>query len=248
MPIILPPSTTATTSETAGGIIEDALSILRVNSQDITLDAGDLAIALRFLNRMVASWANESLTLYHVTRDQFVTTPNYNPHTWGAGGTWTTDRPIQVLQASVTVGSGTDFPVAIMEYDDYEAIRLKSLATNYPQYLYYDANWPLANVYLYPVAVSALTINIDSYKALSGFTYAETVVSLPAGYSRALVYNLAVELAPIYQISAGTETMRIADEAKRNLKIVNSRVPTLQVDKALLSNRQQRYNIFADGY
>ena len=53
----------------------------------------------------------------------------------------------------------------IMEWDDYNSVRLKSLQTNFPGYLFYDRGFPIGNVYIYPICSSSNeTITLTSWK------------------------------------------------------------------------------------
>jgi len=60
-----------------------------------------------------------------------------------------------------------------------------------------------------------------------------------------LVANLAVELAPSYQLTASQNIIRIAEEAKRALQGTNYRPLTMQTDAALMGNGG-KYSIWSD--
>lgn len=242
MPIIIPSSSHTTT---AGDIVMGALRLLRVAAPDVTLPADDMANGLQSLNEMVAGWANEGLLIYQVVRESFVTTTGHNPHTWGTGGDFNSTRPSEVLAASLSIGS-VDVPMQQISYDAYEAVRLKTLVT-YPQSYYIDNAWPVANVFIYPVP-NGSTVNFQSYKPLPWFDYPETVVDLPNGYSRALRYNLAVDLAPEWQLSAGEDILRIAAKSVAALKNMNYKPTIAKVDPLLVSIGRggPRYNPYSD--
>ena len=230
---------------TALKIINGALRLLQVAADDVVLTDSEANDALEALNQMIDSWSNESLMLYHVTKEQFTLTPALNPHTIGAAGNLATDVPLNIEAATVTVG-GVDYPINVIDYDDYAVIKLKTLTNVYPEYLYFDKSNPvLGQIYLYPVPSTASTFNLYSRKALTVFTSLTNDITLPPGYERALKYCLAVDIAPEYQISAGQDIVALAVEAKAKLKRTNKRPLTLQIDAAALAvSGKRRFNIY----
>jgi hypothetical protein len=248
MPIILSGST-ATHTTTAGNIVNGALRLLRVKPTDVTLDAEDMQIGLQVLNEMLDSWAVEQLLLYQVVRETFSLSAGHNPHTWGAGGDFNSARPIEIVAASISVGStpSVDIPLQSISYDAYEAVRLKSLVTNYPREYYNDNAYPLSNIYLYPIPAGS-KINFQSYKALTLFDFPETIVTLPQGYVRALRFNLAVELAPEYQVDVEPTIQMIATTTVGKLKSLNYRPTMALIDPGLvkIGRGGGRYNPFSD--
>jgi len=230
---------------TAQTIINGALRLLQVASTDVVLTNDEANDALESLNQMIDGWSNESLMLYHVTREQFTCIPAHNPHTIGLSGDFVTSVPMNIEAATVTV-NGTDYPVLPIDYDDYAVIKLKTLQNVYPEYFYLDKASPvLANLYMYPVPSTASTINLYSRKPLTNFASLTDNLTLPPGYERALKYSLAVELAPEYQVSAGQDVIALAIAAKASLKRTNKRPLTLQIDPAALTiSGKRRFNIY----
>lgn len=230
---------------TAQTIINGALRLLQVASTDVVLTNDEANDALESLNQMIDGWSNESLMLYHVTREQFTCIPAHNPHTIGSTGDFATSVPMNIEAATVTV-NGTDYPVLPIDYDDYAVIKLKTLQNVYPEYFYLDKASPvLANLYMYPVPSTASTINLYSRKPLTNFASLTDNLTLPPGYERALKYSLAVELAPEYQVSAGQDVIALAIAAKASLKRTNKRPLTLQIDPAALTvSGKRRFNIY----
>jgi hypothetical protein len=125
-----------------------------------------------------------------------------------------------------------DIPVAVVSYDDYEAVRLKNLITNVPTQVYPDYAYPLCNVYVYPQTSGGI-LNFQSYKPWSEFTHQEQEVSLPPGYFRMLRYNLAVELSSEYQTTPGDMVLSIAAGSLAKIKTLNYKPTTAQVDATL---------------
>jgi hypothetical protein len=241
--------TTSSRITTVNDIVNGALRLLQVKSPDVDLTADEATDALEALNFMIDGWSNESFVLYHVTKEDFQLVANQQVYTIGAGGNFNTSRPIAIEQATIKI-STTDWPIASLAYDDWAMIRLKSLVANYAQYLYLDNTYPLGNVYFYPIPTLTAgvvpPITLYMRKPLDTFDRLTQELNLPKGYSRALKYNLAVELAPEYQTDPGAVVTKIALSSKADLKRTNNRATTLQLDPALFSTKQTRYNIYSD--
>jgi hypothetical protein len=229
---------------TALDLIKGALRPLNVLTGNTTLTDQESQDALEALQWMLESWATEGLTLYHATRETFTLTASLNPHTWGIGGTFNSARPARLLQATVRVAT-VDYPLTLLGVDDYEAIRLKTLTTAWPIYGYYEPDYPLGKLYLWPIPTGN-TINTVSEKPLTGFDTLYSVISLPPGYADAIRYNLALRLAPEYQIEAGADLKRLAEKSLRNLKRINQRTPTIAMDPMLrTAGEGRRWIVYA---
>jgi hypothetical protein len=227
-------------------LIKGALRPLNAFTGNTELTDAEAADALQACNWMLESWANEGATLYHVTRETHALTAGMQPHTWGDGGVITSPRPIRLLAVTVNV-SGVDYPVEILGYDDWEAIRLKSLQTPWPVYCYLESDYPLAKLWLWPVP-SGNSLNTVSEKQLTAFGGLHDTVSLPPGYADAIRYNLAVRLAPEYQVDVGPDVRRLAALTMKAIMRTKSRTPTINIDPALRSSGRSRYNVYTDGY
>lgn len=230
---------------TALDIINSSLRILQVASPDVVLTAAEANDALDALNLMLDSWSNESMMLHHVVKESFTLTPGQGAYTIGTGGNLNTDRPTGIEAATITV-SNSELPLAIVAFDDWAAIRLKTI-TAYPDTLYLDAAYPLGTLNLYPVPINATTLTLYSRKPFTQFSSLTAAFSLPPGYARAMKYQLAIELAPEYQTSAGADVIGLAMTAKAGIKRANKRSITSQLDPMLLRSGGGRYNIFRGG-
>ena len=236
-------------STTAINLLEGAMSILRVLSPDTVLTDGEKADGLAALNEMLDSWSLSPLNLYKETSEDVVTVAKSGnaPHTWGLGGNWNTARPVGVDAVTFKISTTLDKPIKLIGWDDYAAIRIKSLNVNYPQYAYISLGYPLAQVYLYPVPSAGLTLTLWSRKPLATFNALTDPVSLPPGTVRAIKFNLAVTMAPMFQQSVDATTLKIAQTSLQQLQRANLRIPTIQADPALIGRGLGRYDIYSDG-
>lgn len=106
------------------------------------------------------------------------------------------ERPIRVNSGFVRVAT-IDYPIAILNLEDYERIGLKILNGPWPSALYYQPAGPIGNLTFWPVpAGGEMHIYVDTI--LRQFNSIADFVVLPQGYNMALRYGLAELLMPEY--------------------------------------------------
>jgi hypothetical protein len=257
--ITVPTSTTNNIGQlyTGNDIIRAAMRLIQVSSVDVDLTANELKDGLESFNRMLDSWSLEELMLYEVKREQFPLSPNTNPYSIGIGGVWNTVRPTKIVGAYLTLTNGSipvDYPMQVIQYSNYNDIRLKTLQTNFPGYLYYQPSFPIGECYIYPIyanngaSTAPGTITLTSWKPFSIILDPTSYIELAPGYWEAIVFNLAIRIAEEYQFDIRQTTVALAQNAIKRIKRINQRTPTLSTDVALMSTSQMRYNIYSDGY
>ena len=243
---------------TANDLIRAAMRLIQVSAVDTDLTASELQDGLESLNRMLDSWSADELTLYQVIREQFPLVSGQNPYTMGYGGDFNTSRPMKIVDAYLILNNGSipvSYPMQVLGYDDYNAVRLKTLSTNFPNYIYYQPSFPIAEVYIYPIFApndpatqGPAYINLTSWKPFDMVTDPTAYMEYPPGYWEAIVFNLAVRIAEEYQFDMRPTTVQLAVSALKRIKRLNQRTVTLQTDVSLMNTSQLRYNIYSDGF
>ncbi len=172
--------------------------------------------ALDALNSLIASWSNFSDNIYSRTQETFALTgvPTF---TIGVGQTFNTVRPIQIIEAYTTSGD-IDYPLIVINQEQYNNITFKS-ANGYPEYLAYNNGYPYGTISLYPVPSGVTSITILSEKAITQFATLDTVMSLPDGWERALIKNLAIDLASSYNQDPRPALIKAAAESVGAIKL-----------------------------
>lgn len=176
--------------------------------------------ALSSLRGMLGSWSTDRLNLYYVTREEFTLSGSMPYRTIGPGGTFNTARPTRIREASY-ITDGIETPIKILNTQRWSDVDLKGLQSDYPQALYYEPQYPLGRVYLYPNPVSAIKLVLYSDKPLD-FVTLNDPVELPPGYEEAIVYNLAIRLAPEYGRAIPGEVVSVASESKAAIQRLNN--------------------------
>jgi hypothetical protein len=210
-----------------------------------SLDASEATDGLAELNRMLGAWGTQKLIIHAVTQESPLTlTAGDGTVTMGTSGDITT-RPMAIEKAVIRDGT-TDYPVDLLTLEEYAGIADKSTQSTYPTALYDDGGYPQRTLTLYPVPSAAKSLVLWTKRALTSIASLDTSVSLPPGYDDAIVYNLAVRLAPEYGRPVDAVVMKLADDGIALIKRANHRPMLLTVDSALRT--PGRYDINTGGY
>ncbi len=206
--------------------------------------------ALSALQAMIESFNNESLMIPSIQDEIFTLPASVTNRTIGAGGDFNTTWPITVLDSTFTRNNTTapnvDFSLAIINNDEYSSIPVKTVTGPYPQYLYYDRNYPLGKLYFWPVPIAALELHLSTWKPLTNVTALTTTIQLPPGYARLLTFNLAVEIAPQFGVEALPSVQKIAAKSKENLRRVNAQNDVMSLPSGMpgMSQPWSYYSIY----
>lgn len=204
---------------TARDIIKKALQKNGALIKSESPDYDEAIDGLSALNALIASWSNDSLVIYARSWETFSITANVASYTIGTGGALNTSRPSNIV-AAYTRSGGIDYPITIVDDESYNTITFKT-AQGIPTFLNYDGGYPLGTVRMYPVPSAAYSLFLLTEKPLTEFASLDTELSMPAGTERALIYNLAIELAPEYNQQVTPSIEKIAAES---LGLIRSKV------------------------
>ena len=161
-------------------------------------------------------------------------------------------RPLSINSAFVRINTnsngqpivngGLDYPVAILNVEDYEMIGLKTLAGPWPKALYYQPSETLGNIFVWPNP-SQGEMHIFADTLFSRYVTMYDTVVLPQGYSMALRWCLAERLMPMYGKASATQIGMInayAAQAKATIKRTNMKpIQSARFQDAMLSSRQK---------
>jgi len=138
-------------------------------------------------------------------------------------------RPLRINSAFVRV-SQLDYPVVPINVEQYEQIGLKTLQASWPRVLYYQPTSPVGNILVWPVPSSG-EMHVFAESILGQFYSLSDTVTLPQGYSLAIIHCLAKEILNTY----GKNDPQIVASVKENaatamgwVKRTNSNPPIQQ--------------------
>jgi len=226
------PSTTVTGEAvtTAITLISDAFDLLNVFQPGESIPDTDAQFGLRTLNRMIGSWAQQSMTIPAQSREVFDLVADQASYTIGTDGDFDTPRPPnqQSLTAASLVYTTSDptieIPLGLLTDADYAALTPKGLMGTQPSLLYYNPTFTatFGTIHLWPIPDNA-TNDLALYlqRPLSTFANLTTTYAFPPGYSEALLYNLARRLAKPFGRPVDEDLMDMAVKSLAIIKRAN---------------------------
>ena len=236
---------------TAQDIIQDALEMIGIYAPGETMSGADSSRGLTVLNDMIDSWSNESLACYAINENSHTLTPNQFQYTIGPGGDINTTRPLYIIDtpgsAFIKDPQGNRYQIDVVPRDDWNLSPSDQTTSNVPSQLFYDPQYPLGIINLYPVPTLGWTLYFDSYLQLVEFTGLTSTINLPPGSTLAVKTNLAVALQPYFATAQLSEVVaNRASVSKGNIKRTNIRPVTAVFDPEIISRAMPTYNIFTD--
>ena len=140
------------------------------------------------------------------------------------------------------VNGGLDYPVAVLNLENYEMIGLKTLSGPWPKAMYYQPSDPLGNIFVWPNP-SQGEMHIFADTLFTRYATAYDSIVLPQGYELALRWCLAERLMPMYgknDPAALAMIGKFAADSKATLKRTNMRpIQASTFSDALLVGRQK---------
>ena len=241
-------------ADTALDHITDALERIGSYSPGEVLSAADSERGLSALNDMLDSWSNESLTTFAKLEQSVVFTPGQYQYTIGPNGNINSTRPLRILDGYGTCyvldTNGNRYPMDVLQQDEWNLIgNVAQVNANIPSKLFYDPQFPLGIINVFPVPTIGWTLFFDSWLQLAEFPDLVTVLTLPPGYRRAIRTNLAIELWPYFKdekTQPNAALVKAAMTSLGNIKRTNIKEVVAIYDPEIISRASPTYNIFRD--
>lgn len=170
-------------------------------------------------------------------------TYNLNINQTVANNTFNTyyQRPLRINSGFVRV-STLDYPIAVLNVEQYEMIGLKALNGPWPRAVYYQPSIPLGNVTYWPNPSSG-EMHLFCDTVLAQFNSLSDTLQIPQGYKMALRWSLAELLMPAYGKNDPTQAQMIigyAASARGALKRTNAHPPPVaEYDDILKAGRRK---------
>ena len=231
---------------TAQEIINGACRKIHVLGRGQTLSASDASDGLSALNAMLGSWNIDGAIVFNSTKENFSLSAGVGQYSIGSGQTFNTARPIRINAAFVRY-NGFDYPLSKIDEERYSQVYDKDIQ-GVPSFIYYEDNYPAGNIYIWETPQAAMDLYIYSEKPLTAFSNLTTDVDISEGYEEALIYNLAVRLAPEYEKEPSNTVVKTANESLAAIKKNNSRKNSFQSipDSVPTTSNRGGYNVYSN--
>lgn len=214
---------------TANDIVRRALILAKVMAANAEVSGTNGADALDTLRDMLDIWSAEGIAIPYLTTENYALTIGKQSYTYGTGGDFNAARPVNISDMYLRDANGNDQPVCEISQERYNSLVDKDLSGT-PSGYYYVPSYPLGTIYLNRSPEAADTLYIDALKELTKPDLLADTMTFPPGYTRAIRYNLAVELAAEHETRLTDTVFSIAASSKRTIENLNIRIPTMTTD------------------
>lgn len=243
-------------SVTANDLITRSMRSLKALGATEVPTASEANDGLIALNAMLDSLSLEDLSSWEVLEVSFPLVVGQAAYTIGTGGNINTTRPSDITQAYVQDANKNNFLMRIVPRDKWNQIgnRGPTITSQIPNTLFYDSQYPLGIINLFPTPLLAYTCFFDTTLDQATFATLVTVLATPPGYERMYVYKLAVEIASMFgfdipPVGPGQKNIvQLADEATAAVKSKNIQDVISNYDASIVSQSYATYNIYSDSW
>lgn len=207
------------------------------------------------LNTMLDTWSNESLMSYCITEQNGTLVPGQYQYKIGTGAPdFNMTRPLRILDSPGTCyvvdPQNNRYNLEVITQDRWNLIwNIVEVTSDYPNSLFYDAQYPYGIINVYPVPTIGWKLYWDSRIQFTDFASLAATLSLPPGYQAAIQDNLAIELWPYFKPDTAEiprSLIAIAARSKGIVKRTNVRPIYLNYDPELISLARGSYNVYSD--
>lgn len=212
-----------------------------------SITAAEEADVKEALQGLIDTWRTQRLVAWYLEELQETLVSGQQDYTIGTGGFFNTPRPLWIYAASCIDNNNPtqplELPVELITPQKWQQIPQKNVQSSLFQGVYYDKDFPLGTLKIFPI-VNVGTVEMKLYlpNALTGFATMSTVYTFPPGYEEAIVYNLALRLAPEWGQPIPEIVATMAKELLGNIKRTNIILEELAVDDALRWSHTGFYN------
>lgn len=259
---------------TARDLLNGAHRLLGLTDSGNVLPEAVYQDNLPALNQMLESWNTERLAVFCTQDQTYYWEAGQRIRTLGPSGDFiyflgtqsetpivtqdddyigaedaTTQRPILLDDSTFFRDPTTNvaYGIKFINQLQYNNIAVKTVTSTYPQVMFVNNTFPNITMSVYPVPNRMLEFHFISVQPLANPTSLNTELLFPPGYLRAFRYNLALELAPEFNVNPSPDVRRIAMYSKRDLKRINNPRDVMSMPYSLMA-RRNRYNIYAGNY
>ena len=196
---------------TVSDLVRSALLEIGVLAAGETLPSDKGADGLDSLNLLLDQFAAEGRMIFTVTRTTWTIVSGTASYAVGSGAAVNRARPnlaqiehINFQDTSIT--PVLELPLLPLTEDAYAAIPQKTLTSRLPTNWYYNPTFPTGTITLWPVpTASTLQGVLYAWTQLAQFAALTDSLSLPPGYARMLIKNLAADMAGQYAVQVTRE-------------------------------------------
>lgn len=237
---------------TLSDLIKHSLMDIGVIGQDETPPDSIMTKARQTFTMMLAQLGARGNMIRAATTEYTTLSASAQSITIGpSGATWTTAKPIRILNAFIRDTDNNDYPVDVMTLNFYNSLTDKATTNGRPSVIAYDPGAAQqaahkGTIYIYPKPdVATYKLYIEAQKAFSEISNLTDTVTFEPMYQEPLKYLLDIRLWRQYHDDnepVPADIIALAKAGVDTLTNINVVIPMAKLDKA----SGGRYDIFTD--
>lgn len=209
-------------------VATDAMSAIGQLGTGQSISPEEAEQALRAANRMLGKWSVQRLMLPLVSTRFFNLSVGVQDYSLGPTGTvgGVSVRPtfIESAQASPP-GSTQSNTMSVLDKSQWDAIGDKGAQTSalgLPQSIWPEYTSPNVALHFWPVPANASNVTVGVWEPLTKFATIYDDVTFPEGYEEPLMWNLAMELCPFFDMPVSADLGQKVADAINSIKALNA--------------------------
>jgi hypothetical protein len=195
-------------------VVYSTLRLLEVMGSGESPSTEEANDGLAALIALIDNWSALEL-LPHATRTEPITLIG-STSSYGVSV-----RPSKIVAADCVI-SGQTYPIEVVGAEKWASLQDKGDTGPRPRSLFCDYAWPTIAVQFSPIPSTGGTVHLYCITALAAIANLSDAWSYAPGYTRAIKYNLAVDLAAEFGRSVLPEVQTIADATREGLVARNA--------------------------
>lgn len=225
---------------TAGDFIRNAMRKLGALQSGDVPSAQEFSDFLEVLNAMIRGWSKKRFLQDIQTTSTFTWDAGSASRTIGPASTTpdftVTARPSKVLDAQFYDSASTrTYPQDIIPKENYDAITVKNVQ-GIPFQIAVESGRTQLTLYAFYVPSKTFSFKVWLMSPWTEYAAVADAIGLPVEYHKAIIYNLAIDMAPELGIPPSREVILTASEELRDVKALRSEpAPIVRVARELTS-------------
>ena len=220
---------------TAQECVDQALKLIGVLGDGTTITPQEYTDSLFILNSMLDRWNLSDVLVFTTNPHTFPLIMGQQSYNLGPLGDFDMPRPAVISRMSIqypsTGGLFLEIPIdSEFDLEHWQAIVVKNIPSAFPLVCYNNTGYPFMNLNFWPIPSAPCNVILYTQDLLPFIVALTDTLQLPTGYSDAIIYNLAVRLAQMFDRVPSQELKQEAAMAKHDLNAINRSTPQAKYD------------------
>ena len=202
---------------------------------------------------MVDRWNLSDLLVYSTNPHTFSLTANKQKYTLGTGGDFDIPRPSRIERVSILIPGSNNYNIelpidATFDLEQWQSLVVKSTPSAFPLSMWNNTGYPFMELNFWPIPQQTCSVVLYTWDLMPQMVNLSNQIELPTGYSDAIIYNLAVRLAQLFDRVPTPSLVAEAKQAKADINDINAGTPAQHLDPMWSGNNSASSSIAAKSW